>query len=653
MQKIIFSTLLVLILIGANASYGQSIERDQVKESAIVEELRSRSPRSVEAFKLGTEAMDNGDAATAKAEFEKVIKDVPDFDPALRRLGGMEIELGNYEFGLAQIEKALSIRRSEGTLLTLAQAVLRGPNVNDRAFSDPSRALSLAKEANAIEASLDSYVIMAEASLQLERMADYDKAVAGLRTKFPDTAAKFYFNGLDLANKGQYADAITELRAGEEFGLDPTVIAELEALIREAQIEASPFGKYSLYAYIFFALVGIWILGMLVLYILGKVYSVKTLKAIETLDPNDELITQTTSLRDNYRRLISFAGFYYYLSQPILAIVVVGTVAIVTFLSFWAGRIPIGIILGMAFVGVMSIYFMFKTLISRPVIEDPGRELNREDAPGLWQLSEQVADALGTRRLDEIRLTPGAELAVYEKGTYREKLNDEGRRVLIVGAAVLNDFRTNAFRAVLAHEYGHLSNRDTAGGDIAYNVNSDLLRFADAIVASGNNTYHNLAFHFLRVYHFIFRRLTHGASRLQEILADRFAVRLYGAEAFEEGLKHVIRREVEFNKLVNPELERSISRNVPLVNVYDLKIESETDKTAVDSEAQEIINAKTTDDDTHPAPADRFRFANRVTAEKSEPIDGEVWDLINEREKLTAEMSEMLQANVTAAYYGT
>lgn len=60
----------------------------------------------------------------------------------------------------------------------------------------------------------------------------------------------------------------------------------------------------------------------------------------------------------------------------------------------------------------------------------------------------------------------------------------------------------------------------------------------------------------LRVYHFLFRRISHGATRLQEVLADRVAVRNYGAAAFEEGLGHVVRRQVEFDDIAYHELCR-------------------------------------------------------------------------------------------------
>ena len=39
----------------------------------------------------------------------------------------------------------------------------------------------------------------------------------------------------------------------------------------------------------------------------------------------------------------------------------------------------------------------------------------------------------------------------------------------------------------------------------------------------------NLGFHFLRLYYKIFTIISHGAGRLQEVLADRLAAYHYGA----------------------------------------------------------------------------------------------------------------------------
>src|SRR4030095_1216297 len=135
----------------------------------------------------------------------------------------------------------------------------------------------------------------------------------------------------------------------------------------------------------------------------------------------------------------------------------------------------------------------------------------------------------------------------------------KAQRILIVGVGVLTDFSQNGFRAVLAHEYGHFSHRDTAGGDVAIRVNADMMKFAHAMALSGQAVWWNIAFQFLRVYHFIFRRISHGATRLQEVLADRVAVLHYGASNFEEGLKHVVRRHIEFDHCVDKEINEAVS----------------------------------------------------------------------------------------------
>src|SRR6185503_4573572 len=137
------------------------------------------------------------------------------------------------------------------------------------------------------------------------------------------------------------------------------------------------------------------------------------------------------------------------------------------------------------------------------------------------------------------------------------RTNDKAKRILIVGGGVLNDFEQTGFRAVLAHEYGHFSHRDTAGGDVAIRVNADMLKFAHAMILSGQAVWWNVAFHFLRVFHFIFRRISYGATRLQEVLADRVAASLFGPTAFEHGLRHVVRKTVEFNHLAIKEINES------------------------------------------------------------------------------------------------
>jgi hypothetical protein len=254
-----------------------------------------------------------------------------------------------------------------------------------------------------------------------------------------------------------------------------------------------------------------------------------------------------------------------------------------------------------------------------------------------------VANDIGTRAVDEIRMTPGTEMAVYEKGSRAEKRNDKATRILILGVGTLNGLRTTAFRAVLAHEYGHFTHRDTAGGDVALRVNNDIINFAIAMARAGHAVWWNLGFQFVRIYHFIFRRISHGASRLQEVLADRMAALKYGPDAFEEGLTHIVRRSIEFPFAANREISLAMERGRSLHNLYDLQISSEA---SLEEEIKKALTRLTSEDDTHPSPSDRFRLVHKIRCETRSFDAGMVWDLFQDREKLTAEMSSLIDATL-------
>jgi len=307
------------------------------------------------------------------------------------------------------------------------------------------------------------------------------------------------------------------------------------------------------------------------------------------------------------------------------------------------GRIPIKLVLILCVGAVVTVYKMFRSLFLKLEKEDPGRALKLEEAPRLWDLTKNVANTVQTRAIDEIRITPGTEVAVYEKGTLRERSNDKAKRILILGVGALNGFELNSFRAVLAHEYGHFTNRDTAGGDVAMRVNDHMLKFAKAMYISGQAVWWNVAFQFLRVYHFIFRRLSHGATRLQEVLADRVAALKYGAKAFEDGLTHVVRKGAEFQALATREINASAAAQRRLQNLYELTGDDNPD---IRESAEMELNRETSEDDTHPSPTDRFRFTRRITTQTEPPISGMVWDLFADREALTTEMTAFVQGEL-------
>jgi hypothetical protein len=183
-------------------------------------------------------------------------------------------------------------------------------------------------------------------------------------------------------------------------------------------------------------------------------------------------------------------------------------------------------------------------------------------------------------------------------------------------------------------------------------VNKDMMKFARAMAKSGQAVWWNIAFQFLRVYHFLFRRISHGATRLQEVMADRVAVHIYGAKAFKEGLGHVVRRAIEFDHLASREIDQAVAARRVVQNLYELP-EAASDEVVrtIEAEVSKAINRQTTEDDTHPSPVRRFSLATRIISRNEPPAAGMVWELFANRQTLTAEMSHLIDKRVQSAAF--
>jgi Zn-dependent protease with chaperone function len=639
--------LALLACLCTASALAQPRGRDAEKEQAIQQQLAALAPKAVEQFKAATAAMDRDDHPEAARLFEAVLKQAPEFDVVYRRLGHSLTQLGRIQEGRAMFETAVQKNASPENLISFAQALAFPGKDLTPSREDLERALPLAKRALAAYQGKDdpSYAgLTAQIALQLDYIFDFREATKVLQARHPGLMETHYFGAILAAADGKWGEAEREIKVAQSLGLP----AEAAQAFLDSGVRSRAAGwRYFYYAA---GLMALWAVGLALLFVLGKAMSNATLRSIESADPNAGASPQEASLRAAYKKLINVAGVYYYVSLPFVVFLVLALTGSV-FYAFWMlGHIPIKLVAFLAIGAAVTIYKMIRSLFIKIQAEDPGRRLKPEEAPALWALTREVAEAVGTRPIDEIRVTPGCDLAVYERGSLREKAQDRATRILVLGVGVLNGMRQNAFRAVLAHEYGHFSHRDTAGGDVALRVGGDMHKFALAMAMAGQAVWWNIAFQFLRVYDFIFRRLSHGATRLQEVMADRVAVKNYGAAAFEEGLRHAIRREIEFNHVASREIQAASSANREMANLYHLPDVKGTDaEKQVEEELSEVVARPTSEDDTHPSPSERFRLAARIRSEKALPADGLVWDLFLNREPLTAEMSELIGQQVKAA----
>jgi tetratricopeptide (TPR) repeat protein len=635
----------VFVSIGASAAFGQQNGRDMEKEQAIWQQVQAAAPKALNDFKAATDALDKGNYPEAARLYQQVYKQAPGVDAVNRRLGISLVLIGQIPQGIALLETAVKLKRSPENLSSLGQylAYPGDDKEGDRAAKE--RAFALMKEANSLADGHDpSYTVLtAQLALGLNKLADFQQATEALVKNYPDLMATHYFNAFRLAMNDNWPEAEKEIKKAGSMGLSVDRVESFLAARPKPSTSVWQYANYAIYP------TAAWAAGLLLLFITGKIFSRVTMRFIDTSGADASAGDKQFSFRRLYRALINLAGVYYYVSYPFVLLLVIGVPATLIYGFLLVGQIPIKLVAALGIAALITAYKMIRSLFVRRQSEDPGRSLSQEEAPGLWDLTREVARSIGTRPVDEIRVTSGTELAVYERGSMRERAQDKAHRILILGVGLLNDFRQNSFRAVLAHEYGHLTHRDTAGGDVALRVNHHMSNFAMAMFEARQAVAWNIGFQFLRVYHFIFRRISYGATRLQEMLADKVAVLTYGASAFEEGLRHVIRREIELDDVASGEITDAIKVGRPLRNIYELP---PTDEKRIEVKIEEQINRKTSEDNTHPSAADRFRFADRIGSTGQEPIPGFLWDLFIDRESLTNEMSGLVNLRVRAVRAG-
>ena len=293
---------------------------------------------------------------------------------------------------------------------------------------------------------------------------------------------------------------------------------------------------------------------------------------------------------------------------------------------------------------------ILKSLFVRRSDEDPGIRLDLDHHPALRNILADVAARVGTRPVDSVYMTPRTEIGVFERGGLLRKLGARTERCLILGAGALDDLRLGPFKAVLAHEYGHFSNRDTAGGGFALAVRNSVMALAVSLAEGGAATWYNPAWLFVIGFHRVFMRISQGASRLQEVLADRWAAMLYGAQAFEDGLRHVIDRSVRFDAHVQATLQEVVDAKRPLVNLYRYAPASPVDPAAIDAEVRNALEREPSPYDSHPRPTDRFRWVQALGIRvDSDPEDsGPVWGLFADREAIEEQMTGVVREAVVA-----
>jgi Zn-dependent protease with chaperone function len=236
-----------------------------------------------------------------------------------------------------------------------------------------------------------------------------------------------------------------------------------------------------------------------------------------------------------------------------------------------------------------------------------GSELTREQAPQLFELADELQKALSGPKAHHILLSDEFNAAVVEIprfGMFGWAIN-----YLVVGLPLLHGLTAEEFRAVLAHEYGHLSGKHGRFFGWIYRLRRSWIE----VLTRVHQERHYAAFifePFLNWYAPFFNAYSFVLARAQEHEADGYAVDLAGKDVTTRMLVKFATRDRLLGDEFWPEFYRlAIKESNPPPDPFSQMLKSiqgDVEDHKNTKWVLQALRAKTDYNDTHPALADRL-----------------------------------------------
>ena len=304
---------------------------------------------------------------------------------------------------------------------------------------------------------------------------------------------------------------------------------------------------------------------------------------------------------DTYRLRVGLLAALGYLSlfgALVLILVVVLTLIYLRAINYLIIQVLV-LLLGAAFLIAQSLWIEFP--------EPEGEEVNYDDAPRLFELVQEVRAATGGPTLRKILLTREYNASIVQ----RPSLGVFGwhENYLRVGLPLLASMSPAEIRAVLAHEFGHLSGRHGQFASWIYRVRQTWTQILENV--KKHPRYGLEVFQrFFNWYAPYFSAYSFVLARAQEYEADRWAVAVAGKETAARVLINLELKSRALNEDFWPAVHRRADTEPqPPRDAFAELLQTLRQPLALDKAQAwfaESLTARHRYDDTHPALADRL-----------------------------------------------
>lgn len=250
-----------------------------------------------------------------------------------------------------------------------------------------------------------------------------------------------------------------------------------------------------------------------------------------------------------------------------------------------------------------------------------GLEVVRADAPRLFALADETTSALDAPRVHQLVVTDELNASVWQV----PRLGPLGwhRNYLALGLPLMQALPPEQFRAVLAHELGHLSGRHGRFGGWIYRVRQTWFQLL-ARLEHDQRWGSGVFIKFFNWYAPYFHAYSFVLARTHEYEADSAAARIAGPRAAAETLIDLAVKESHLSESFWPEVTKLADRDErPAEHVFaglPSALRAQIPRATVSATLSRALAEKTGHDDTHPSLSDRLAALGYAPAG-----DGQEW----------------------------
>lgn len=390
----------------------------------------------------------------------------------------------------------------------------------------------------------------------------------------------------------------------------------------------------------------------------------------------------TKDFRRSILKVILAIGLFF-ISYLILIVLSVGLLAAcgyaalfiisakVTFITLAAGA-------GLISLGIMFFIFLIKFLFSKHTDENPYRlQIYQEDHPELFKMIKEISSSVGTQYPRKVFLRHDVNASVFYDSSFWS-LFFPVKKNLDIGLGLINSVNQAELKAVLAHEFGHFSQRSLKLGSYVYTVNNVIYNLVydydkwDRTLEGWANAggvfgfFALITFKLVELVRFVLRKSYNlinipymSLSREMEFHADNIAASVAGKENMISALRRIEFCDIAFNQTLNNlsalAVNQKLSKNIYLNHKHEILKLSEYFNLKIENGLPLILN-KDLDVNTvkprvifkdqwasHPSREEREKRISNVNELNSNPLQkSDSWSILNNYQVSQEKVTENL-----------